>query len=576
MILLFICTWLLFNKDCWAQESKIFSSIPGALVSSHEQKFQVHEFSTLSEMISLGVHWSGPIKKSSSYEDSEDYLNRLIFPNAIIGLKSFLFNDLPVGVRCPNSLLAKNFNYIHYLFRLQTLGLLYEAMNSYLENADSLGIKTASCNFKWQKIIEGCNPSSKEMNKFKARGKIFFDQRGKRTVRIFFNSEKNSWVSTFKKNYKQRQLKSLDNSHSYNDSQVTMTRLYAWCDQNKMECREINFSVLSKAFEDICTRDLKLFEQVCSEKDELYGLSRVPIMTDLLTNANTFSLIDDENKGRECLQRFVQELSIKEVKIPYLEELFPAVAYDIALEVKRETGVRYLQGRLFLVGALKEFDDKGLDTFLFIRPTPSPSPLPLVMASRPSTPATSKIVVKKKLPLEIPTPVPAIPSPVIVNVPVLVPTPTPIPLSTFELAVEKSNELYAAKEPNVYPVKLDMAKFKLDFKFTTEMKETFSKTAAVYRTRAAIEEMCKVDKLGTSTHPMSLTFIKFLIDEGDHQGIYNVIQVLGHNFYVVNDLEDRKRSIPILLKNNPQDGNWEISVYSLLSNQEERQMIRCH
>ncbi len=76
--------------------------------------------------------------------------------------------------------------------------------------------------------------------------------------------------------------------------------------------------------------------------------------------------------------------------------------------------------------------------------------------------------------------------------------------------------------------------------------------------------MKNVDSLGSTRAPMSLTFIKYLIDYSLHQGLYNMIGVLGNEFYVFNDLEGKSRPVKIILDNNESTKfKWKIWITGL-------------
>ena len=76
--------------------------------------------------------------------------------------------------------------------------------------------------------------------------------------------------------------------------------------------------------------------------------------------------------------------------------------------------------------------------------------------------------------------------------------------------------------------------------------------------------MKRVDNLGSVAAPMSLTFIKYLIDYNLHQGLYNMTGILSNDFYVINDLENKSRPVKIKLDNNKDTGfKWKIWVTDL-------------
>ena len=104
-----------------------------------------------------------------------------------------------------------------------------------------------------------------------------------------------------------------------------------------------------------CSEDLKLMKKVCSEEDDLYGASNVPILTRLLVLSNVLKAPLPYGR-EECFTRYGKLFAQKEGDYQYLSKAFNKV-YENLFNDRR---VRYLQGRLFVPGALKEFDLKGL------------------------------------------------------------------------------------------------------------------------------------------------------------------------------------------------------------------------
>jgi hypothetical protein len=82
-------------------------------------------------------------------------------------------------------------------------------------------------------------------------------------------------------------------------------------------------------------------------------------------------------------------------------------------------------------------------------------------------------------------------------------------------------------------------------------------------TREALKEMMTYDKLGLKDGPVPLLFIKFMIDMQEHQGLWNLISVLGDKFYVSNEIDSTFAVVPELihLVNNDSTGNqWTLFV----------------
>jgi hypothetical protein len=87
----------------------------------------------------------------------------------------------------------------------------------------------------------------------------------------------------------------------------------------------------------------------------------------------------------------------------------------------------------------------------------------------------------------------------------------------------------------------------------------------MYITRSGLEQMKKFDKLGTKGAPLPLMFLKYLIETKKHQALYNIISILGNEFYVNNDLDEHNppEYDYIELRNDESTSlKWQIFVMS--------------
>ena len=108
-----------------------------------------------------------------------------------------------------------------------------------------------------------------------------------------------------------------------------------------------------------------------------------------------------------------------------------------------------------------------------------------------------------------------------------------------------------------------MKKFKYDYIFTLTMMTSLSEKLKNFMTREALKEMMVYDKLGSKEGPVPLLFIKFMIDFEEHQGLWNLISVLGERFYVSNEIDSTLKpgAELIQLSNNAvTGGQWQIHV----------------
>jgi hypothetical protein len=134
--------------------------------------------------------------------------------------------------------------------------------------------------------------------------------------------------------------------------------------------------------------------------------------------------------------------------------------------------------------------------------------------------------------------------------------------------VIKSHFLQAAElreEYSLLSTDVDMDKFKFDYVFTPKMKSILESKLQRFTEVAGLEEMKEYDSLGTPKGPVPLRFIKYLIDTENHQGLYNMIRVLGEEFYIMNDIDDKRFvSSPnkIMLKNDDYTGYQWQNIYT--------------
>ncbi|MEI8346413.1 MAG: hypothetical protein WCG27_03030, partial [Pseudomonadota bacterium] len=167
----------------------------------------------------------------------------------------------------------------------------------------------------------------------------------------------------------------------------------------------------------------------------------------------------------------------------------------------------------------------------------------------PSTPT----VVATLPPTVTPTPTSTpLPSPT----PTFTPTPTPTPLiSEFETTAKKR------KEKDLPRLEIKMEQFKKDFTITPKMKKVYDFTLKSYETRQALADMKQFDNLGSKIRPVRLLFLKYLIDFDHHQSLFNIVQVIGAQFWVINDLEDKVSPEYIELKNDKSSHfKWQIFI----------------
>jgi len=436
------------------------------------------------------------------------------------------FSELPAMSSCPNFFLNENIDYIRYLYRLISISYLFESTKEHAAYSKMLGFKDNVCTLSWDEVFGKCQPQGVDMKNFVRRAKYRYLQNFDPAKKgVMSNNQANEWVSKLRK-----QLKGSSDS-------IVNFRLKNWC-LNKENCSDFSLSELRSGIKEICRKDRELIGLFCSEKDRLYGVSFSGVPRELLIKSNVMRVINDGGFATSCLTRYSSLFRKKETRYDWLYGLFPLVKKNL-VEEKNE----YVQGDIFLPGALKEFDDRGLAEFLFVAPkaTPAPTPIP---TPKP-TPVPTAAPIATALATPVPTPKPT---------PIVTPTPAPAP-SQFELALSRlRNQKLKSSDVN-------MAIFKNEFSFPERVLKAIEAPIKDFQTREALSDMKTYDKLGSKAQPVRLLFLKLMIDKESHVGLWNIVSVLGDKFYVINDLE--KKYIPVVIhlhNDSSTQGKWQISV----------------
>jgi hypothetical protein len=432
----------------------------------------------------------------------------------------FLRSELNGGLICSNELLSEHFDEIRYSYRLVTLSYLLEGAWHMKLMSDHLKLKNG-CNFNLQDWVKNCKPQSKDMKSFVDR-LVKYSPRYDETLAPTYKKE-NWW-----KEFKQRDYKWY--SHY---------RLNAEC---KGKCEE---EQLAAKFQKSCQDDQELMNLICSETDEIYGLSSNRDAYYLIGLSNIINTYNKQGEAMGCLRRFSEVMSHKEVRYEVLNQLFPALQTFLRQRYQE----RFLQGRVFFYGAGKEFEEKGLAN-LYVKEQP------LKIEKLPDTQVTPVSPSVTKAP-EVKTPVVEVAK-----------------ANTVEPKKEvreirkpvKSAFLQAAEirsAQNLEQVEVDMLKLKYDYVFSLNMINTLSERLKTFMTREALVEMMTYDKLGTKEGPVPLMFIKYMIDMQEHHGLWNILSVLGDKFYVSNEIDSEFSPAPemIQLMNNESTGRqWQIYI----------------
>jgi hypothetical protein len=408
----------------------------------------------------------------------------------------FLRSELNGGLICSNELLSEHFDDIRFSYRLITLSYLLEGQWHLKLMSDHLRLKKG-CDFDLKAWIKTCNPKSSEMKKFVQRLESF---KPRYDESIPSDYSKNNWWREYS------------------------SEKFKWYSQYRLKtscggkCSE---SDLPQKFHNLCEADEKVMTLICSEMDEIYGLSSQRDAYYLLGLSNIINTFNKKGEAMGCLRRFSEVMAHKEVRYDVLKQLFP-VLQTFLRERYQE---RFLQGRVFFYGSGKEFEEKGLkDLYVKEQPIkiekiPDEPQVSIVLKPKEEPPKKVEekpMIVKVESPVNKRVPVKEIQGPV---------------KSAFLLASE------IRQSGDLERVEVDMLKLKYDYVFTLNMINSLSERLKTFMTREALTEMMTYDKLGTKEGPVPLLFIKYMIDMQEHHGLWNILAVLGDKFYVSNEID---------------------------------------
>lgn len=438
---------------------------------------------------------------------------------------SRFFSEEVMGAStCPHEVLSSNFDDIRYGFRLIALSYLLEILD--VSRQDMVLLRRGDvCSFDLPALLKSCSPKSSDMKTFIQN----LSQQKPYSEPIIgkshnFVSEQKMWLSRI----------------GGKDSSASGSRVLLQCRAERANCQNLSAESAVALMARSCAADRELFQKICSEEDQLYGISSSPLSSHLLSTSNLVSLINKEGLAMGCLRRFGQMMASKERVYPVLAGMQPI----IFSKLRATYGERYLQGRAFVYGALKEFTQKGLKTIfepkveiakVEPKPVAAPTPAPAVVAAVPAPAPVVEVVAPK-------------------------PKPKPEVIAEAKTAFLQAAEVRQGQ--NLDRVDVDMLKFRYDYVFSMAELQLLSTTLKDYTSRTALEEMRSWDKLGGKEAPMPLTFLKYLIDVQNHQGLYNVVGVLGEKFWVINDVDTRQTPPEYVeLSNDVASGNaWQIYV----------------
>jgi hypothetical protein len=465
------------------------------------------------------------------------YLNERVQSEAF-DLNNFWFRKVVDKSNCPDVTLGENLDYVRYLFRLLSISYLFEGIKLNNKAAKEISAGKNICSISFDDVFGKCSPRSDDMKKFheRAQGK-FANDFSKIYVAPLGKKELADWYDNFQ------------HTTSLTIDPV-FARLHDWCHAERKNCRNLSPDEIKKALNSICSDDRDLIQKLCSEKDSLYGVSNAEKATELIQTSNAFNLINHNGMGEECLRRYVKVFTPKETRFALLGKLFPLIHASLL-----RSNSRFPQGELFLPGALKEFDQKGLSDFLAALKPPKVEVVAVVMPKPKAKPKPKPPVIAVKKP-EAPKPEP---------VKMEIPEPPKPKVSEFE------SRLAELESKKLESLSINMETFRDDFEFTQQMLTDLAAPIKKFQTRTALTDMKSFDNLGSSEAPVGLIFLKYLIDTDNHQGLYNIITVLGDKFYVNNDIEKKDKPVFIEIRNDATTKNkWQIILLQSPKNKNKK------
>jgi hypothetical protein len=455
----------------------------------------------------------------------ELYVNSLI-QNELFSLGTFFESEFSTGIHCPQNQLAKSHAYYRYLNRVLITSYLFEAIRKYEYTSRKMGHNN-SCLVDWKKKFSKCQPKSKRMKSFVKN--ILLTVKDVKQIVVPFEhskrSEQNEWFEKFKlKNY----------------STLTQYRLDQYCLNNN--CMSINPKNLNKSLSLICNEDLRLLQDVCSEEDQLFGTSYVPESYELLSNASAIRAVLSDAYNKGCLKRFIYVNRKRERKHTALQTIFTYLYSDYKSLDQSEN-----KGQLFNLGALEEFFDKGLVNVFQDKKTAQSKKISLSNKLLPKPKFTAIELPKIPKSKRIKRKIKKVAKPKFVNKP---------KTSSFLVSSQFRRKFDLEK------VKINMDKFRFDYVFTLQQNKDFAPVVKTFSSHKSLKDMFELDKLGSKKAPIPLTFIKFLIDKEMHQGLYNMINILGDTFHIKNDIDLNVKTLELISIRNDQSTRfrWQIAV----------------
>lgn len=480
------------------------------------------------------LYQSDPYDNNISWNDDlieKNYINNL-WGKPFTDLEDFLEKRILQSMNCPDEQISEHFEYLQYVHRLLNISYIFESLKGYDLDASKMGLNQKSCQINWQELFKNCAPSSIYMKQFLQNVDIVISQLPK--VVVSSDISKNEYKSNWLKSFLQKKFE-----------HVSHYRFSEYCKSRNCDLK--NESKLTQSFSDICLEDQKRILNICSERDLTYGMYKISQAYHLISNSNILNSINNKGFANGCLRRFSKQMRNKEKIDPVLKAIYPILFKMISNDPNNS----YLQGRLFVAGSMREFLDKGISQVFKQNEINPPVKIDKKVALEISE--TKKIEKKKEI-AKKETVKNEIKKTVVLKTNKDIKLPTK---SSFLIASE------FRKKFDLENAKVDMQRFKYDYIFTIDIANAMNKSLESFMQLKAIEEMKKFDNLGSINGPVPLIFIKYMIDQEHHQGLFNLVNTLGQQFYVRNNIDEiANDSVQFIeLKNDSSTNHeWQILI----------------
>ena len=464
--------------------------------------------------------------------EAEAYLYKTL-QLEMLNLKYFLEGEYIAGIQCPDHIYKEYKNSIEFGIRLVSMSYIFEALRDYEYQAKVLGISGA-CKPNYNKLINQCRPQSNRMKSFVRNSKVVINQLDQIVVPF----------SETKKTNQERWYQELKLGKS---KHLLGLRLMNDC--HKDGCLEnISEKLINNKVQDICDNEQKLLLNICSENDKIKGGSYIREIFPLLLSSDTFKEFSDKSYQYGCLKRYVSAQKKYESKYKNLETIFKYF-YSRFWESQNAS---YQRGRLFSIGSMYEYEKKGLDNIFknevkkiqkvsqkidkqIEKPVFEVIELPKIQKKK-------KVKKKKKV------------AKIIKAKKIKKPK-----VSVFKEASDLRRSL------DLSQVALDMGRFLNENVFTDIEVQRLTVASERFTAQQSLKDMKKFDKLGTSKAPVPLSFLKFLILNEKHQGLFNMTLILGEQFYVTNNIDKNisDKEVELIKLKNDAETNFKWQIYIL-------------